>query len=71
MDSIASRVGELVIVIRIWFLVDTLGSLSKDSHKMVATWLVRIIGSVSGSAVAQAGVMPIGCGLKGNCGGVS
>jgi hypothetical protein len=43
----------------------------KDSLKMVANWLVRLLGSAPGSAVAQAGVVSISCGLKGNCGGVS
>jgi hypothetical protein len=38
-DSIDSRVGELVIVIGVYFLVDAhqhVGSMSKDSHYMVA-----------------------------------
>jgi hypothetical protein len=43
----------------------------KDSSKMVANGLVRLLGSMPGSAVAQAGVMPIAYGLKGNYGGVS
>jgi hypothetical protein len=38
----------------------------KDSRKIVANWLVKLLGSVPGSIVAQAGVMSIGCGLKGN-----
>jgi hypothetical protein len=45
--------------------------MSKDSRGMVANWLVKLLGSMSGSVVARAGVMSIGCGLKGNCGGVS
>jgi hypothetical protein len=43
----------------------------KDSRKIVVNWLVRFLGPAPGSAVARAGVMSIGCGLKGNCGGVS
>jgi hypothetical protein len=43
----------------------------KDSRKMVGNWLVKLLGSGPGSAVAGAGVMSTGCGLKGNCGGVS
>jgi hypothetical protein len=45
--------------------------MSKDSRKMVANWLVKLLGSVLGSIVARASVMSIGYGLKGNCGGVS
>jgi hypothetical protein len=48
-----------------------LGSMSKDSRKIVVDWLVRLLGPALGSAVAQAGVMSIICDLKGNCGGVS
>jgi hypothetical protein len=48
-----------------------LGSMSKDLHKMVANWLVRLLGSTLSSAVARAGIMSIGYGLNGNCGGVS
>jgi hypothetical protein len=48
-----------------------LGSMLKDSRKIVANWLVRLLGSTPGSAMAQVGVMSIGCGLKGNCGRVS
>jgi hypothetical protein len=43
----------------------------KDSRKMAANWLVRLFGTAPGSVVARAGVMSTGCGLKGNCGGVS
>jgi hypothetical protein len=43
----------------------------KDSRKMVANLLVRLFGSAPGLAVALGGVMSIGCGLKGSCGGVS
>jgi hypothetical protein len=43
----------------------------KDSRKMVANWLVKLLGFAPGSAVAQAGIMLISYGLKGNCGGVS
>jgi hypothetical protein len=43
----------------------------KDSRKMVANWLVRLVGSAPGSAVDREGVKSIGCDLKGNCGGVS
>jgi hypothetical protein len=46
-------------------------SMPKDSHNIVANWLVRLLGSAPGSAVARAGIMSIGCGLKENCGGVS
>jgi hypothetical protein len=38
---------------------------------MAANWLVRLFGSTLGSAVAQAGIILIGCGLKENYGGVS
>jgi hypothetical protein len=48
-----------------------LGSMSKDSHMMVANWLVKLLGSTPGLSIAQAGVMSIGCSLKGNYGGVS
>jgi hypothetical protein len=48
-----------------------LGSMPKDSCKMVANWLVKLLGSAPGSAMARAGIMSIGCGLKGNCCGVS
>jgi hypothetical protein len=48
-----------------------LGSMSKDSRKIVVNWLVKLLGSVPGSTVARAGVMSIGCGLKGNCARVS
>jgi hypothetical protein len=48
-----------------------LGSMSKDSHKMVANWLVRLLGSTLSSAVPRAGIMSIGYDLNGNCGGVS
>jgi hypothetical protein len=41
----------------------------KDLRNMVANWLVKLLGFAPGSAVAQGGVMSIGCGLKGNCGG--
>jgi hypothetical protein len=33
--------------------------------------LVKLLGSTPGSAMAQAGIISTGCGLKGNCGGVS
>jgi hypothetical protein len=49
----------------------SLGSMSKDSHKIVANWLVRLLGSAPGSVVARVGVMSIGCDLKENYGGVS
>jgi hypothetical protein len=42
----------------------------KDSRRMVANWLVNLLGSAPGSAVARVGIMSIGCGLKGNYGGV-
>jgi hypothetical protein len=45
--------------------------LSQDSLKIVSNWLVILLGSVPGSALARAGVMSIGCCLIGNCGGVS
>jgi allophanate hydrolase subunit 1 len=45
--------------------------MSKDSRKIVTNWLVMLLGFVPGSAVAQAGVMSISCGLKGNYGGIS
>jgi hypothetical protein len=45
--------------------------MSKDSHKMVTNWLVKLLGSVPGSVVAQGGVISIDFGIKGNCGGVS
>jgi hypothetical protein len=41
-----------------------LGSMLKDSRRMVANWLVRLSASVPGSAVARADIMSIGCGLK-------
>jgi hypothetical protein len=41
----------------------------KDSSKIVANWFIRLLESTSGSTVARVGVMSIGCGLKGNCGG--
>jgi hypothetical protein len=43
----------------------------KDSRRIVANWLARLLGSAPGSAMARAGAMSIGCGLKENCGGVS
>jgi hypothetical protein len=43
----------------------------KDSRKIVADWLVRLLGSAPGLVVAQVGIMSIDCGLKGNYGGVS
>jgi hypothetical protein len=43
----------------------------KDSCKMVANWFVKLLGSAPGPVVARAGVMSTGCGIKGNCGGVS
>jgi hypothetical protein len=43
-----------------------LGSMSKNSCKMVANWLVRLLGSVPGSAVDRADVMLIDYSLKGN-----
>jgi hypothetical protein len=46
-----------------------LGSIPKDSCKMVANWLVKLLGSTVGSAMARVGVMSIGYDLKGNCGG--
>jgi hypothetical protein len=48
-----------------------LGSMSKDSRRMVANWFDMLLGSAPGSAVARAGSMSISCDLKGNCGGVS
>jgi hypothetical protein len=48
-----------------------LSSMPKDSHKIVANWLVRLLGSMIGSIVNRAGVMSIDCDLKGNCDGVS
>jgi hypothetical protein len=45
--------------------------MSKDSHKIVANWFIKLLGSVPGSAVARAGLISTGCGLKGNCGGLS
>jgi hypothetical protein len=48
-----------------------LGSMSNDSLKIVVNWLVKLLGSMPGSAVARADVMSIGCSLKENCGGVS
>jgi hypothetical protein len=73
-DSIASRVRELVVLIMVWLLVNAphpLGSMSKESLKIVANWLVKLIGSTHGSTVVRAGIMSFGCGLKGNYGGVS
>jgi hypothetical protein len=64
----------MVIVIGVWFLVhasSALGSMLKDSHKIVDNWLVRLLGSALGPTVARAAVMSIGCALHGNCGGVS
>jgi hypothetical protein len=29
-----------------------LGSMPKDSHKMVANWLIKLLGSVPGSVMA-------------------
>jgi hypothetical protein len=43
----------------------------KVSRKMVANLLVKLLGTVPSLAVARPGVMSIGCGLKGNCSGVS
>jgi hypothetical protein len=48
-----------------------LGSMSKESLKIVANWLVKLIGSTHGSTVVRAGIMSFGCDLKGNYGGVS
>jgi hypothetical protein len=45
--------------------------MSKDSHKIVVNWLVKLLGSAHGSVVARVGVMSIGSDLKENCGGVS
>jgi hypothetical protein len=42
-----------------------------DSHKMVANWLVKLLGSMPGSAMARGGIISIGYSLKGNCGWVS
>jgi hypothetical protein len=47
-----------------------LGSMLKDSRRMIANWLVKLLGSVTDSAMARAGVMSIRCGLKRNYGGV-
>jgi hypothetical protein len=41
-----------------------LGSMLKDLHKVLANWLVRLLGSMHSSAMALAGVMSTGCGLK-------
>jgi hypothetical protein len=41
-----------------------LGSIPKDSRKMVANWLVKLLGSTVGSAMARVGVMSIGYDLK-------
>jgi hypothetical protein len=41
------------------------------SCKMVASWLVKLLGSVPDLTVTQADIMSIGCGLKENCGRVS
>jgi hypothetical protein len=62
----------MVIVTGVSFFIDMpqpLGSMSKDSRKIVVNWLVRLLGSAHGSVTDRTGVMPIGCGLKGNCGG--
>jgi hypothetical protein len=48
-----------------------LGSMLKDSSKMVANWLIKLLGTASGLAVARVGVISTGYSLKGNCGGVS
>jgi hypothetical protein len=47
-----------------------LGSMLKDSRKMVANWLVKLLGSAPGSAVTRAGVLSISYSPKGNYGGV-
>jgi hypothetical protein len=48
-----------------------LGSMPKDSYKMVANWLVKLLEFMPGSAVARGGIISIGCGLNGNYSGVS
>jgi hypothetical protein len=48
-----------------------LGSMLKDTCKMVANWLVKLLGFVPGSAKPRGGIILIGCGLKENCGEVS
>jgi hypothetical protein len=48
-----------------------LGSMPKDSRKMVANLLVKLLESVLGSVVAREGAMSIDYSLKENCGGVS
>jgi hypothetical protein len=49
----------------------SLGSMPKDSRKIVANWLVRLLGSAPSLVVARVGVMSIGYDLKENYGGVS
>jgi hypothetical protein len=43
----------------------------KDSLKIVANWLVRLLGSAHGLAIARVGIMSIACGPKENCDEVS
>jgi hypothetical protein len=43
----------------------SLGSMPKDSRKIVINWLVRLLGFTPNSTVARASAMSIGCGLKG------
>jgi hypothetical protein len=71
MNFITSWIRELVVIIEVGFLVDAprpLGSMPKDSLKIVANWLVKLFVSAHGSALARASIMSIGCGLNGNCG---
>jgi hypothetical protein len=43
----------------------------KNARKIIGNWLVRFLGSASGSTVAREGIMPIDYGLKESCGGIS
>jgi hypothetical protein len=42
-----------------------------DSCKIVANWLLKLLGSTLGSVVDRGGIISIGYGLKGNCDRVS
>jgi hypothetical protein len=53
------------------YVLGPLGSMLKDTHKNVANWLVKLLGSVPALIVARGGVISIGCAIKGNCRRVS
>jgi hypothetical protein len=44
-----------------------LRSMMKYSLKIIANWLVKLLGYAPGSVVARAGVMSIGYALKEDC----